>query len=163
MLPAGHDAVFTAGGLNTPMATGTFTWTPTASDSGDYSVTFTAGNCLSSHVQTSIIHVVGDPTAVEVPEGSRSLNFLAANQPNPFAPNTTIEYPLAKEGDVRIHVFSAGGRAVRTLVNARMPAGPNRTSWNGTDDAGRPMASGVYWCRLESGSFRMSRRMILLR
>ena len=162
MLPVGNDAVFTAGGLDTPMATGTFTWTPTASDSGDYSVTFTAGNCISSRVQTAIIHVIGIATAVETSEG-RPLNFLAANQPNPFAPSTAIDYSLASEGDVRIHVYSANGRAVRTLVSARLPAGPHRTTWNGTDDTGRPVASGVYWCRMESGSFRMSRRMILLR
>ena len=160
-LPVGHDAVFTVAGLNTPTASGTLIWHPTLSDAGLYEIPFTTTNCRSSgHVTT--VYVLGTATDVEASE-TRLINFLAANQPNPFAPNTTIDYSLAKEGDVRIHVFSASGRVVRALVNARMPAGPNRTSWNGTDDAGRPMASGVYWCRLESGSFRMSRRMILLR
>jgi len=161
-LPPGNDAGFVVTGQNTPTATGLFGWTPTASDSGDYMVLFTATNCLDSFIRDTIIHVIGDVTAVEGSAG-RPLNHLAPNEPNPFSPQTSIDYSLAREGHVRIRVFSAGGRAVRTLVNTRMPAGPHETVWNGTDDAGRPVASGVYWCRLESGSFRMSRRMILLR
>ncbi len=162
LLPVGNDAVFTAGDLNTLTATGTFSWTPAAADAGDYFVTFTAGNCLASVAQASLIHVIGVAAGVETAEG-RPVNFMAANQPNPFAPNTSIDYSLATAGNVRIRVYSATGRAVKSLVNARVPAGPHRTTWNGTDDAGRPVASGVYWCRMESGSFRMSRRMILLR
>jgi len=160
-LPAGHDAVFSVTGLNTPTASGTLNWHPTLADAGLYDIPFTTTNCRSSgHVTT--VYVLGTATAVEASE-ARLINFLAANQPNPFAPHTTIDYSLAKEGDVRIHVFSASGRSVRTLVNERMSAGPHQISWNGTDDVGRPVASGVYWCRLESGAFRMSRRMILLR
>jgi len=161
-LPPGNDAQFSVSGAFTPTATGTFTWTPTAADSGDYVVTFTATNCLDSFTRDTIIHVIGAVSSAQ-PPSNPLLNFLAANQPNPFSPETSIDYSLAKEAEVRVRIYSANGRAVRTLVNSRMPAGPHVTSWNGTDDSGRPVASGVYLCRLESGSFRMSRRMILLR
>jgi len=162
LLPLVNDATFTASNLNTLTATGSFSWTPTVLDVGDYVVTFTAGNCLASLAQAAIIHVIGVLTGAEGAE-SRPVYFMAANQPNPFAPSTSIDYSLAKEGDVRIHVYSANGRSVRALLHASMPQGPHRISWDGMDDAGKPVASGVYWCRLESGSFRMSRRMILLR
>jgi len=161
-LPLGNDAVFDVTGLGTTIANGTFTWTPTTSDSGDYAVSVTATNCLISLALPTIIHVIGTVSSVETPPIGTP-NFLAPNEPNPFSPETSIDYSLSRESEVRVRIYSASGRVVRTLVDGRMPAGPHLTSWNGTDDAGRSVASGVYWCRLESGSFRMSRRMILLR
>lgn len=161
-LPPGSDATFSVIGLDTPSAAGTFAWTPTASDSGDYTVTFVAGNCLGSPARSTIIHVIGTPTAAEGSPGP-ARDFLAHNFPNPFHPRTEIAFSLARAGPVRMSVFTVSGVRIRTLIDGSLPAGPHRTRWNGTDDSGRPVASGVYWYRLDAGSFHAARRMILLR
>ena len=81
------------------------------------------------------------------PEPER-LRLQAA--PNPFNPSTTIRYAIELPGLVKISVFDVAGRHVRTLVSRRhLSAGTHTVTWNGTDDAGRAAASGVYIVRLE--------------
>jgi len=88
---------------------------------------------------------------------------LQQNYPNPFNPETVIEYTLAAPAYVKLHVFDVLGRRVRTLVESPQPAGSHRRVWDGTDQAGRPVATGVYFYRLDTGSERVARRMVLLR
>lgn len=88
---------------------------------------------------------------------------LLPNHPNPFNPSTTIQYELAAASDVRLVVFDAAGRQVRRLVETREGAGPHRIIFDGRDDAGRPMASGVYFYRLEAGTTTQTRKMVLLK
>jgi len=157
-LPAGHNATFTSNVGNT---TGTFTWTPTASDSGDYSIAFTATNFLAGS-RTTIVHVIGTATGIEamnVPTPYR----LAQNRPNPFNPGTAIGFTLAKDAVVRLAIYDSSGRLVRVLVRGSLPAGPHDVRWNGDDQQGIAAASGVYLCRLEAGGVRLTRRMVLLR
>ncbi len=88
---------------------------------------------------------------------------LQPNHPNPFNPNTLIRYSLAVPGRVDLRVYDLRGRLVRTLVAADRPAGWQQAVWDGRDDAGIAVASGVYFYRLESGSFLRSRKMLLLK
>ena len=88
---------------------------------------------------------------------------LHQNAPNPFNPGTTIRYELPQDGDVSIRVYDVHGRVVRTLVRGRRPAGYNETTWNGEDEVGRRVASGVYWCRLEMPGVVQTRAMVLAR
>jgi hypothetical protein len=88
---------------------------------------------------------------------------LAQNRPNPFGPATRISYGLPRSEFTRISVFDAAGRRVRNLVEATQQAGMHEITWDGRDDAGRPVGSGVYFYRLEAGSFRESRPMTILR
>jgi hypothetical protein len=78
---------------------------------------------------------------------------LCANYPNPFNPETTIVYRLAASGFVKLCIFSVAGRHVRELVNGRQEEGRRQVCWNGTDDRGAKVRSGVYICRMsvESG------------
>ena len=161
-LPPGNDANFIVSGQQTPMATGAFSWTPTADDSGDYSVDFMSSNCASSLVRTTVIHVIGTPTGVQDDQQTYT-NSLSMNRPNPFQLSTSLVYTLSHESAVHISIFSVSGRRVRSLFQGRLPAGPHGIVWDGKDEKGIPMPSGVYWCHIEAGSFQVSRRMALLR
>ena len=88
---------------------------------------------------------------------------LLQNYPNPFNPGTVIEYQLPEALDVNLTVYDANGRHVRLLVEDRMPAGPNSVRWDGKDDAGKDVATGVYFCRLQAGAVSQTRKMLLLK
>ena len=91
---------------------------------------------------------------------------LLPNYPNPFNPSTVIEYglPASAAGEaVRLAVYDVAGRRVRLLVDARQAAGFYRVTWDGADEAGAPVASGVYVYRLRAGGFQQVRKMILLK
>jgi len=97
------------------------------------------------------------------PELSAVRYSLQPNHPNPFNPSTTIHYSLALPGRVDLRVYDLRGRLVRTLVASDRPAGWQQALWDGKDDAGTAVASGVYFYRLESGTFLQSRKMLLLK
>lgn len=88
---------------------------------------------------------------------------LYQNYPNPFNPTTAIKYHLAVGNDVELTIYSLLGRIVKKLVAERQPAGAYEVEWNGTDNSGRNVSSGVYIYRLEVGPFKFSRKMLLIR
>jgi hypothetical protein len=88
---------------------------------------------------------------------------LGQNYPNPFNPTTTIPFVLADETDVRLSVFDARGQLVQVLVNRTLPAGANDAVWHGRDSKGNPVASGVYFCRLETPGTAQTRKLMLLK
>jgi hypothetical protein len=79
---------------------------------------------------------------------------LAPATPNPFRGATRFDYAVPRDGAIRIDVYDVAGRRVRNLVDGPAPAGPGVVTWDGTDSAGRPVPTGVYWARLvgEDGS-----------
>jgi hypothetical protein len=158
-LPPVNDAAFT---ITVPPAVGEFTWNPTVNDSGNFAVTFTATTNYLPGSNTTWIRVIGAVTGVPG-EPAPAVYRLGQNRPNPFNPGTEIDFSLAKPGHVRVAVYDASGRLVRELMSAALPAGPHAVRWDGRDETGRDAASGVYWCRLEAGSARLSRHMVLLR
>jgi hypothetical protein len=87
---------------------------------------------------------------------------LEQNYPNPFNQATTIRYLLTEVGSVRLAVYDAGGQLVRTLVEGSGSPGYYQASWDGHDDAGRAVASGVYLYRLEAGRTASVRKLLLL-
>ena len=86
---------------------------------------------------------------------------LSPSYPNPFNPETTIEFALPAEGPVRLSVFDSRGRTVRVLVDERVPAGTHAVTWDGRDDAGQALASGVYFHRLEAAGVKRVGKMVL--
>lgn len=88
---------------------------------------------------------------------------LEQNVPNPFNPTTRISYRLPSTEHVTLAVYDVRGGLVRTLVDERQNAGPQSATWNGRDDGGRPVATGVYFYRLKAGAFGDNKRMILLK
>lgn len=84
-------------------------------------------------------------------------------RPNPFNPTTTIRFEILQEGHVTLGIYDVSGRPVRTLVEGRRDARVHEVSWDGTDDAGRLVAGGVYFCRLAAGAFAEVRKTVLLK
>ncbi|MCB5253200.1 MAG: C25 family cysteine peptidase [Candidatus Cloacimonadaceae bacterium] len=94
---------------------------------------------------------------------SPALDLLKPNYPNPFNPNTTIAFELAKAGAVRIDIFNARGQKVRELLCDDLSHGSHTTAWDGTDDNGRSLASGIYLYRMISAEGAQTRKMLLLK
>jgi len=90
-----------------------------------------------------------------------ALSLTAA--PNPFNPRLAISYSLERAGTVRLDVFDARGRLVRTLVDANAAAGAGSVIWQGDDASGRAVASGVYQLRLTTGTRVLGRSVTLVR
>jgi aminopeptidase N len=88
---------------------------------------------------------------------------LEQNVPNPFGPSTTIRYSLPRADDVRIDIFNATGRKVKTLVNDIVPPGWREVVWDGTDDHGCDVASGTYFCRMTTSRGCRTRSIVLIR
>lgn len=89
--------------------------------------------------------------------------FLYANYPNPFNPETTIEYQLPKISEVTIKVFNMTGQLIKTLVNQEQSAGDYIVTWNGKNEIGQDVASGVYLYKVETKDFVQTRKMLLIR
>lgn len=88
---------------------------------------------------------------------------LAPNTPNPFGTSTTIPFRLERADDASIAVYDARGTRVRDLESGFFPAGEHAVEWDGKDDGGRAVASGVYFCRLRSGGREANRKLVLVR
>jgi len=89
--------------------------------------------------------------------------FLDQNTPNPFNPVTTIRYGMAQRGPVRMRVYDVAGRVVRTLVDGEIDPGSYLVTWDGRNEHGGELASGVYYIRYDAGEQRFLRKAVLLR
>jgi hypothetical protein len=90
-------------------------------------------------------------------------NRLFQNAPNPFNPETMIKYSVGVSGPVTLRIYNAAGALIRTLVNRPHAAGAHTARWNGTDDHGRRVGSGVYFYEIQASGFRASKKLILLK
>jgi hypothetical protein len=88
---------------------------------------------------------------------------LSQNYPNPFNPSSMIDYSLSNRSYVRLEVFNLVGELVVTLVDEVKSPGRYSVVWNGRDQSGKPVPSGVYLYRLQTGSFTASKKMMLLK
>lgn len=88
---------------------------------------------------------------------------LYQNYPNPFNPSTTIEYSIAKAGAVRITIFGVDGSRIRSLEGGVRPPGTYRALWDGTNNRGEPVSTGIYFYRLEVGRFTDVKKMLIIR
>jgi len=122
---------------------------------------------LGSDTSTKSFAIRPSVTGVETDEGALPRAFvLYPNAPNPFNPTTTIRFDMPYPGDTRVSVFGVGGRLVKEWTLASLPAGRHQLTWGGKDAGGKPVASGVYFLRLDirgERRFRASRTMLLLK
>jgi len=88
---------------------------------------------------------------------------LDQNYPNPFNPETTINYQIAEESNVTIKIYSLMGREIKTLVNQKLPAASYSAKWDGTDNNGNRVSSGIYFVQMKAGTYSNMRKMTLMR
>jgi len=99
-------------------------------------------------------------TTVTIP---RLVTALDQNTPNPFNPDTRIPFAVGNPGRVALRIYDVSGKRVRTLVDGSLPAGEYTESWDGRDDHGIPVAGGVYFYRLTTGTRALTRKAVLLK
>jgi hypothetical protein len=102
----------------------------------------------------------------ETPEGgvlNVAADRLFQNEPNPFNPRTVLRFSTAAKGKVAVEIFDVSGRKVKTLVSEAVEPGLHTAVWDGTDDAGRRVGSGLYWSQLTAGDYVSTKKMILLK
>jgi flagellar hook assembly protein FlgD len=95
--------------------------------------------------------------------GAPAITTLKGIYPNPFNPSTTISYSLAKSGEVNIRIFNSRGQLVRNYQQGLQNAGNYNLIWNGQDDNGQNMSSGVYFFRMQAGDKVFSSKAVLLK
>ena len=88
---------------------------------------------------------------------------LHSNYPNPFNPTTTIPYSISRSSPVRLTIYNVLGKAVRTLVNKNQPAGEYQIQWDGQNEAGQRVSSGIFVVEMRAGEFVKRQKMMLLR
>ena len=94
----------------------------------------------------------------------RSADFLLnQNHPNPFNPATCIEFDLSLGCQVKLEIYNILGNRVRTLIDDRLVAGHKSITWDGKDNQGKQVTSGIYFYRLKAGDFTESKKMVIVR
>ena len=88
---------------------------------------------------------------------------LSQNYPNPFNPTTTINYSLPKSGNISLIVYDVLGRKVRTILNGFQNAGNFQAVWDGKDESGRIVSTGIYFYSLRANDFSLVKKMMMLK
>ncbi len=157
----------------TPVYSGNINWAQAVFEINDYSgqVRFrfrfgSDGADVMEGWYVDDIEFIGsgaDPAATEEVMPVVLRPVVGQNQPNPFRPQTMIGFRLPERAPVLLRVFDLSGRLVRTLLDGSADAGAHQVSWDGCDDNGAVVASGVYFYRFASGDVTETRKMILAR
>lgn len=125
-----------------------------------------SGKIYISDTQTGlhIFELRDKPTSVSNSGGSLPHAFaLHYNYPNPFNPETVIQYEIPQQAEVKLEVYNTIGQRIRTLVDAETAPGTYQVMWDGRDDGGIRVASGLYFYRLKTDAFVNTKRMLLLK
>jgi hypothetical protein len=126
-------------------------------------VVLTAMDTDKSTLSTMFMVTVTGPTGVEVNNIPKEFS-LSQNYPNPFNPSTSINIGLPVQAPVTMEIYNILGVKVRTLLHGEvMSAGIHQMEWNGKDDAGASVTSGVYLYRINAGTFQVTKKMMMLK
>ena len=88
--------------------------------------------------------------------------YLMSPYPNPFNPSTKIRYGTAYDVNATIKIFDINGRVVRSILDGKISPGNHETEWNGRDDGGNNIPSGMYFIRYNAGDYRKTQKVVLL-
>jgi len=126
----------------------------------NYDINFLAvANFGGNSVDLEYLYLT-DSNNEEIPDsGNLELEIF----PNPFNPRTSVSYQLTSVSDIEIGVYNIRGEKVKDLLNSKCDPGNYTVIWDGTDEYGRSIASGFYFCTLTNGESRLSKKMILLK
>jgi len=111
-------------------------------------------------VNTIPVYGTGQPVANEDPVIT-AVTSLKGCYPNPFNPETTIRFSVKDKTPVELNIYNILGQKVRTLINKPLEAGEHTVVWNGTDNRGHSVASGIYFYRMKAGNYTETKKMIL--
>ncbi|NIW99096.1 MAG: T9SS type A sorting domain-containing protein, partial [Phycisphaerae bacterium] len=128
----------------------------TASDLLGINPEYATGQVMTEMIQSN---------PIEEPDSKHPLATfsLAQNYPNPFNPSTNVEFEIRKAEWVRLAVYDNAGRKVAMLVNEKLSPGSYKVQWEGRDDAGREVSSGVYYYQITAGAFSAVKKCVLLK
>jgi hypothetical protein len=118
-----------------------------------------ASGALSEHTFTNLLN----PTDNENNSQTPVKTALLGNYPNPFNPDTTINFALDANSDVVINIFNNKGQLVKTVLNKNMTTGQHSVVWNGIDKNGRTVPSGVYFIRMNSNGYSRTTKAVLMK
>ena len=184
-MPAAEDLLLSSGG-ETPLLRG---WSPEAGQvhvmnaivngsevSGDGDIVRLVFRVLRDFEDDARFEIaeglVFDPSQLANPLAGGVLDIqttptefaLLQNFPNPFNPETTIGYELAESADVTLQIYNVVGQVVRTLIAAEpQSVGRYQVRWDGMDDRGMPVSSGIYFYQISAGKFQDVRKLMLLK
>lgn len=135
------------------------------SSSEDVPVTVTGYVGDDQFSGTDFIRVIAPPIVqLEDEDFTQSIEVITLEaHPNPFNPSVQIAYSVPKSSRVLIQIWDITGRLVRTIENAERAQGVYKTEWNGKNEVGRAVTSGVYFCRLSVGGDVITRKLMLIR
>ena len=88
---------------------------------------------------------------------------LGVNFPNPFNPRTTINFQLSTESEIELSIFNIKGEKVKTLIDGKLSANFHSIEWNGTDEYGKSVSSGIYFYKMKTARFVSTKKMILMK
>ena len=128
----------------------------------EYYVTavYLGGESLPSNI---IVIDGGDwPLSVDQQVSLHTTDFYG-NYPNPFNPTTSFKFSLAAESSVKLNIYNIRGQLMKQLLSDNLLAGMHMVLWDGTDENGKPVASGIYCCRLKSGEFQEVKKLVLMK
>ncbi len=115
--------------------------------------------------QQKSVNIPPLPALVSISETKNKISDfrLYQNYPNPFNPSTTVQFELPRLNKVNLVIFDLLGRKVKTLVNKSVAPGKYEVQWNGRNESGVPVSSGIYILHFRAGKFEQNRRIILLK
>jgi flagellar hook assembly protein FlgD len=96
-------------------------------------------------------------------DGQSNNYYLEQNYPNPFNSDTIIQFNIPNSDEVTLSIYDVMGQRICTLVDDNLIAGNYSVSWNGKNDIGNSLPSGIYFYRIETGNYADVKRMILLK
>ncbi len=136
----------------------------TGLEQGDYEYYVTAiyyGEYESVHSNTEDIYVQGSDGKEDniIP----LITEMKGNYPNPFNPETSIEFSVNKDDDVTLIIYNAKGQLVKVIVDEFMKAGNYQVTWKGKDFQNREVASGIYFCSMQTSDYKNIKKMMLLK
>jgi len=163
--PVGGGATITTtstptGSFTVQVPQGQLNWTAVANYYG------VIWNCRSTEPVTapaSGVYITIGPASDGDHTGLPTLTTLRANYPNPFNPTTTISFDINREGNVLLEVFNVKGQRVKTLADRVYGIGQHKVVWNGDDEMGNSVSSGMYFYRMTTDDFNGVKRMMLMK
>jgi len=116
-----------------------------------------------AEMQIANIFGLGPAVPITPPRNDDRMEEWTSIYPNPFNPATTVAFELAARERVAVHVYDVAGRLVKTLADEAFSSGPHELHWDGSDNRGARVASGIYFIRIAAESYTATRRAVMLK